>query len=257
MKRRIDDYVWRDDTLASRRLRHVLSNHFNQFENVAIVGGMVRDFARVGKLGFKSDVDLVIDAPVEAVADMAKSVNARTNAFGGHSISEMGWNVDFWALKSTWAIREGHVAADKLEDFTRSTFFNYDAALYDVRRRRVLHDDAYLLGLQSRVMEINLRPTPMILGNLYRAVRRILLWNLSPGNQLKSFITENLDNDGFRDVVAMDNRKSATPFLYRYKSAGELRESVVCRDYRVAMATYYGEQLDLPGMAKDHRCSVV
>ncbi|MBP2511300.1 hypothetical protein J2855_004955 [Agrobacterium tumefaciens] len=248
VKRRIDDYVWRDNTLASRRLRCVLGNHFKRFDHVAIVGGMVRDFARVGKQGFKSDIDLVIDAPVAEVADMARSVNARTNVFGGHSITELGWSVDFWALESTWAIREGHVTAGGLTDFIRSTFFDYDAVLYDIKSRQVLHGDSYLDGLQRKVMEVNLLPNPTIIGNLYRAIRRILLWDLSAGDRLKSFIADNLDSAGFRDVVAMDNRKSSTPFLYRYKSATELREAVICRQYRRAMSTYYGEQLDLPGL---------
>ena len=248
VKRRIDDYVWRDNTLASRRLRYVLGTHFGRFDNVAIVGGMVRDFARVGKQGFKSDIDLVIDAPMEDVADMARSVHARTNVFGGHSITELGWNVDFWALESTWAIREGHVTACSLTDFTRSTFFDYDAVLYDIKSRQVLHGDSYLEGLQRKVMEVNLLPNPTVIGNLYRAVRRILLWDLSAGERLKSFIADNLDGAGFRDVVAMDKRKSSTPFLYRYKSAAELRQAVVCRQYRRAMSTYYGEQLDLPGL---------
>lgn len=249
VKRRIDDYIWRDNTLASRRLRLVLRTHFSRFENVAIVGGMVRDFARVGKLGFKSDIDLVIDAPVEDVADMAQGLQAKTNIFGGHSITQHGWNVDFWALGSTWAIREGHVKAGSLADFTRSTFFNYDAVVYDIRNRRVLHEEAYLNDLERKVIEVNLLPNPTVIGNLYRAVRRILLWDLSPGERLRTFVIDNLDSVAFRDVVSMDKRKSATPFLYKYRSASELREAVICRQYRRAMSTYYGEQLALPGIA--------
>lgn len=248
LKRRIDDYVWRDNTLASRRLRYVLGTHFARFDNVAIVGGMVRDFARVGKQGFKSDIDLIVHAPVEEVADMARSVRAKTNIFGGHSITEQGWNVDFWALESTWAVREGHITAGGLTDFIRSTFFDYDAVLYDIKSRQVLHGDSYLEGLQRKVMDVNLLPNPTVIGNLYRAIRRILLWDLSAGERLKAFIADNLDSTGFRDVVAMDNRKSSTPFLYRYKNATELREAVTCRQYRRAMSTYYGEQLDLPGL---------
>lgn len=248
VKRRLDDYVWRDQTLASRRLRHVLTTHFFRYDNVAIVGGMARDFARVGKTGFNSDVDLVVDAPADAVAAMARSINARANAFGGYSIEELGWNVDFWALETTWAVRQGHVQAQGLADFTRSTFFNYDAVIYDLKRRRVLFDDCYLEGLRRREMEVNLLPNPTTMGNLYRAVRRILLWDLSAGEKLRSFITQNLDEAAFRDIVKVDNRKSASPFLFKYRNATELRNAVVCREYRVAMSTYYGEQLNLPGI---------
>ncbi|MDK1386575.1 hypothetical protein QN224_14285 [Sinorhizobium sp. 8-89] len=247
VKRRMDDYLWREKTLASRRLRHVLGTHFYKFENVAIVGGMVRDFARVGKTGFLSDVDLVVDAPPSEVADLARTIDAKANSFGGFSLAEPGWNVDFWALETTWAVREGHVRARGLPDFPRSTFFNYDAILYDIRKRRVLCGDTYFAGLHQKVMEINLLPNPTTVGNLYRAVRRILLWDLSAGPKLQAFIRDNLDESGFRDVVKADNRKSATPFLYKYKSAQELSQAVMCKEYRRSMATYYGAQLSFPG----------
>lgn len=251
VKRRMDDYVWREDTPVSRRLRCVLNRHFQRFDNVAIVGGMVRDFARVGKTGFTSDVDLVVDAPAQDVAKIAKAAGARTNAFGGFSLFEFGWNVDFWALETTWAIREGYVQALSLEDFTRSTFFNYDAIMYDIGRRSILCNDAYLAELNQRVMEVNLLPNPTIIGNLFRAVRRILLWNLTPGPMLSTFISDNLDEIGFRDIVKLDQRKSTSPFLHKYKNSYQLREAVVCKDYRRQMATFYGEQLSLPGMAQE------
>lgn len=248
LKRRMDEYLWWDEHSANRRLRLVLEHHFQMFENVAIVGGMVRDFARVGSAGFNSDVDLVVDAPAGEVADMANTAGARVNAFGGYSIEKQGWSIDFWALETTWAIREGHVHGDRLEDFTRSTFFDFDAIMYDVRRRRIICDDNYLSRLNSGEMEINLRPNPTIVGNLFRAIRRVLLWDLSAGPELKSFITDNLDAKAFADVVRADNRKSASPFLHKYKSWSELRNAVVSREYRRGMATYYGEQLNLPGL---------
>ncbi len=251
VKRRMDDYVWRDDTLASRRLRSVLGSHFQRFESIAIVGGMVRDFARVGKTGFVSDVDLVIDAPAAEVADMAYEARAKGNAFGGFSISEPGWNLDFWALETTWAVREGHVRASSLQDFTRSTFFDYDAIIYDVRRRSIVCDDGYLEGLNRRVMEVNLLPNPTMIGNLFRAVRRILLWELSAGPRLTRFIVDNLTDSNFVDIVNVDQRKSASPFLYKYKCAEELRDAVVHPETRRRMSTYYGHQLRLPGFEAD------
>lgn len=257
LKRRLDRYLWWDENLANKRLRAVLEYHFSQFDEFAIVGGMVRDFARVGKTGFVSDVDLVVNAPDAKVADMAKAVGARVNAFGGYSISSQGWNVDFWALGNTWAVREGLVEAKTLGDFTRSTFFNYDAVVYDVRRRRVLCDESYLDRLHGKEMEVNLLPNPTIVGNLFRAIRRVLLWDLSAGPRLKAFIDQYLDNEAFREIVRMDQRKSASPFLHKYKSVSELKEATISKEYRRAMATYYGKQLDLPGISTEKERAVV
>ncbi|AVH43719.1 hypothetical protein [Agrobacterium tumefaciens] len=253
VKRRMDDYVWRDNTLASRRLRKVLESHFQRFDNIAIVGGMVRDFARVGKTGFVSDVDLVIDAPADEVADTAHASGAKGNAFGGFSISEPGWSLDFWALETTWAVRKGHVQANSLRDFTRSTFFDYDAIMYDVRRRTIVCDDGYLEGLHNRVMDVNLLPNPTTVGNLFRAVRRILLWELSPGPCLTRFIVDNLTDANFSDIVKADKRKSASPFLHKYQNALDLRDAVICPENRRRMSTYYGQQLRLPGFERDER----
>jgi hypothetical protein len=47
----------------------------------------VRDLARVGKQGFRSDVDLVIGAPVADVQALAARLSARPNRFGGYTPS--------------------------------------------------------------------------------------------------------------------------------------------------------------------------
>ena len=67
LKRRVDDYLWRDKSKTVQALRQTLIEEFGDFEKVSIFGGMIRDIARGGKRGFRSDIDLVIDAPAAQV----------------------------------------------------------------------------------------------------------------------------------------------------------------------------------------------
>jgi hypothetical protein len=226
IERRLSAFIWEDDSLRCASLRNVLSIFTGRFENVAIIGGMVRDFARVGAPGFHSDVDMVIDAPSPEVAEFAAALGARVNAFGGFSLVRGGWEVDFWPLGSTWALREGHVELEGLQDLIRSTFFDHDAILYDIGRRRVICDDGYVGRQPLNTLEINLMPNPSIHGSLYRAARRILGWELSPGPKLRAFIDEHLDRDAFEHMVATERRKKAVPIIGSFSDVTALRSAL-------------------------------
>lgn len=223
IERRLSAFIWEDNSRRCVSLRTVLAIFTDRFENVAIIGGMVRDFARVGAPGFHSDVDLVIDAPSAEVADFAAAHGARVNAFGGFSLIAEGWEVDFWPLESTWALREGHVELERLEDVVRSTFFDHDAIIYDIGRRRVICDEGYVARQPMNILEINLMPNPSIQGNLYRATRRIIGWELTAGPKLRAFIEEHLDVAAFEHMVATELRKKAVPIIATFPDVEALR----------------------------------
>lgn len=248
VKRRMDEYLWWEKSAANVRLRALLRKHFLDFDRVAIVGGMVRDIARAGKCAFHSDIDLVIEAPAQSVAAMAARNGARDNQFGGHSFSADGWKLDFWAMETTWAAREGHVQVCRLEDITRCTFFDWDAILYDVKERKVICADSYLDGVRRGTMDISLLPNPSHLGNLYRAVRRILAWDLEPGPRLMAFIDKYLDDDGFEGVVREESNRCKQRFLHTFGDARTLRRYLACRDDRRQISTVYAKQMSLPGV---------
>jgi hypothetical protein len=223
IERRLSAFIWEDNSLRCVSLRRVLATFSGRFDEAAIIGGMVRDFARVGAPGFHSDVDMVIDAPASEVADFAAAHGARVNAFGGFSLIADGWEVDFWPLESTWALRDGHVELERLEDVIRSTFFDHDAIIYDIGRRRVICDEGYVARQPLNMLEINLMPNPSIHGSLYRAARRILGWELTPGPKLRAFIDEHLDAAAFEHMVATELRKKAVPIIASFPDVGALR----------------------------------
>lgn len=223
IERRLSAFIWEDDSWRCVSLRRVLTMFTGRFDRAAIIGGMVRDFARVGAPGFHSDVDMVIDASPSEVAVFAAAHGARINAFGGFSVIAEGWEVDFWPLGSTWAMREGHVKLERLEDVIQSTFFDHDAIIYDIGRRRVICDEGYVARQPLNMLEINLMPNPSIHGSLYRATRRILGWELTAGPKLRAFIDEHLDVAAFEHMVATELLKKAVPIIATFPDVEALR----------------------------------
>lgn len=248
IKRRMDDYLWRDGSAPNRRLRAIFDRNFTDFKNIAIIGGMARDLARAGKPGFRSDVDMVIDAPQRDVERMAQATGAVRNRFGGYSFQSEGWKIEFWALETTWASRERHVRVEAIEDLVNCTFFDWDAILYDVWNRRVVCRTDYVDKLDRGVMDIELQPTPSVTGNLYRAVRRLLRWNVQPGPKLERFIDEHLDASRFEEIVDKDWKESPSPFLHWFRDAPSVRRCIADRQQRLAFSTHYADQMSLPGM---------
>ncbi|HIE0690485.1 TPA: hypothetical protein ACXJM3_005135 [Pseudomonas aeruginosa] len=198
LKRRLDRYLWANRSGGMEVLQAALDSNFRTFDRVAVIGGLVRDFAREGRAGFRSDVDLVIDGSREKVALLAEKLGATPNRFGGYGYKSGPWKIDFWALETTWARK--HVPMRKLEDVLLGTFFDWDAIAYDLWERKLICSDDYLERIRAKRLDINLQPNPSPMGNLVRAIRRLVLWQASPGERLRCFIDEHLDESTLRHV---------------------------------------------------------
>ncbi len=207
LKRRLDSFFVTNRTGEMVALRAVLAARFHDFQRVAVIGGLVRDFAREGRTGFRSDVDLVIEAPASQVQALALELKAVANRFGGYGFRDGPWRIDFWALETTWAARHAGVRLTCLEDVLRCTFFDWDAAAYDLKTRRVLCSDDYLERMRQGVLDINLRDSPSPRGNLLRAIRRLALWRARPGPGLRSFIDQHLDDAMFQELQIYERQQ--------------------------------------------------
>lgn len=245
LKRRVDDYL-REDALPIRRLREILATQFEPLGPVAIIGGLVRDIARRGKVGFRSDIDLVVDATPESVAALALKLSAIPNRFGGFSSIHSHWKVDFWALSNTWAAAVGLVQVQSLADLVHTTFFDCDAICYEIGKKRLHALPGYLERISNRSIDVNLLPNPSIDGNLLRASRRILLWGFRPGPELQSFIQRELNDRSFERIVEIERSLYPNSVLDHFAGALGLCEALL-NDGAAQMFPAFGEQLDLPG----------
>ena len=222
LKRRLDRYFWSNNTGEMVFLRRFLDENFAAFDRIAVIGGLARDFAREGRSGFRSDIDLVIDAPQESVAEVAALLNATSNRFGGFGCMQGPWKIDFWALETTWARKYVHV--DSLEDIISCTFFDWDAIAYDLKVRRLICPENYLSRIKSRTLDINLLPNPSPLGNLVRAVRRLMIWKVRAGPLLSGFISEQLDESALQFVQEKEAELYTYSVSASWKTAAEAKK---------------------------------
>lgn len=248
LKRRIDDFLWKDRSMPVSRLRQLLEGRFSSLGRVAIVGGFVRDFARSGRNAFRSDIDLVIEAPGHKVDALALELSAIPNRFGGYAFHHPHWKVDFWSLENTWAVVNGHATADCLEDLLKVTFFDCDAILYELGTKRVVADDAYFTRLALNQIDINLRPNPSEDGNLLRAIRRVFCWGAEPGPQLQSFILNSLDEARFRRLNAIEQSLYPIAVTNFFANAAALKSGLTNPSLRADLETSLARQLTLPGV---------
>lgn len=252
VKKRVDDYLWRAKAKPMQRLRGVLCEEFSKFENVAIIGGLVRDFAHFGRRGFSSDVDLVIAVDPVELDDFAIKIGATRNRFGGFGLTTEAWKIDFWALENTWTHKQGHVELRELADITKSTFFTCDAIAYNIHERVVYAEKSYLDQFFKRTIDINLKPNPSIEGNLIRAIRRIENWDFRAGTRLREFIEENLDESVFERIKKTEASLYPEPVISKFGSSDALRKH--CLDYRnrKPLHSQVLSQLPLPLLYDSH-----
>jgi hypothetical protein len=245
LKRRIDEYLWWEDSLPLERLRLFLRREMLPFRDVAIVGGLVRDFARKGKVGFKSDIDLVINAPAQAVSGLADKLRASPNRFGGFGYQSPHWKIDFWALETTWAARHGHASVRNIDDITSCTFFDWDASAYHLHSKKLIIRDDYLDRIRSRTLDVNLLPNPSLDGNLLRAIRRILLWNLRAGPELSSFIVYHLNDNRFEALKAHEGEVFDVLAMSKYNNSKSIIDDILDWESRCVLNPSFGQQLEL------------
>jgi|GEM_PF-1561068 len=249
LKRRVDDYLWRDKSKTVLALRQVLVAEFGDFEKVSIFGGMIRDIARGGKRGFRSDVDLVIDAPVAQVKELAKKMAAKPNLFGGFGYTSTRWEIDFWALETTWAHKQGHIKASSVDDLMEGTFFDWDAVHYDIKSRKLHSQSGYLEKIRSRTLGVNLVKTPSAVGNAVRAVRRVLLWDLKASQSLLDFVDQVVSDEGLEALSHYEKRKYQSSVCEVYAERGRLLKALAAGNSKAPLGQGSPRQMELPGLS--------
>jgi len=140
---------------------------------VYIFGGVLRDLALLGRRGFSSDIDVVVEGNWDHCIRYLQTLGAHRNKFGGYRLEIAGWPVDIWNSRDTWAIRNGFVKYDGIASLTHTTVLNWDAILMNWRTRTFVCRDDYLSSLQSRILDVVLRQNPNPLGMAVRVFRHL------------------------------------------------------------------------------------
>ena len=143
--------------------------------NIYIFGGMLRDIALMGVLGFRSDIDLVVDGSWDICAEYLEARGARKNKFGGYRILIATWPVDIWNARETWAIKQAYVMYSGIASLTDTTVLNWDAILMNWKTKNIVARSGYLADLRERRLDVVLKENPNPIGMAVRVFRHLCL----------------------------------------------------------------------------------
>ncbi|NOJ23582.1 hypothetical protein [Vibrio coralliilyticus] len=140
-------------------------------------GGLVRDIGLFSIRKFSSDVDLVIDGSKRELAsilcNLPSNAIVKENKFGGFRVKQNQWDFDVWCARDTWAIKNKLVEYENVESLLDTTFLNWDSALFDLRKRKLICHKDYLDNLKMGAIDVVLVESPNELGSVVRLGRAI------------------------------------------------------------------------------------
>lgn len=204
---------------SSRELMRTVIGPLSEIGEVVVIGGLVRDLAFYGPDERPiSDIDLVVRGSPSMLALFAERTGAIPNRFGGYGLRTSAFKADFWSFSSTWARRAGHVSMRNPKDLIKSTFFDWDAVVYSTLTGKVVAIDGYIDRINGRTLDLNLEPNPSIRGNLVRALRRIMMWDVRMGPRLRGFVNETIFQHEWRDIVSSEKNAFRNSYLSGFSS---------------------------------------
>lgn len=175
---------------------------------VAIFGGMLRDLCIGGNLFFDSDVDLVFEPHEKTNLELLlKNYKYELNSFGGYRIYLKKWQVDIWNIENTWAFKKNIVENEGFKSLVKTTFFNWDAIVYEIDSGSIHTAEGYLKNLQERYLDINMIDNPNILSTLVRALRMMIKLNARLSPRLRDFLCENFVKYSAEDIGVYEQQK--------------------------------------------------
>jgi hypothetical protein len=235
------------NTTRTKELHDVLLSELLKIGSVNVIGGAIRDLAFFGADERPiSDFDLVIAGDWRKVRAFAHSIGAQENRFGGFGFKSQSMKVDFWALNKTWAKVAKCVRISQPRHLLNSTFFDWDAIIYDVDDGSIKAIDRYISRLQSRILEINLPDTPSVHGNLVRALRRLVMFDGKPGRNLRRFISKELVFHNWRSIVEAERNAFHVQYLDQYNSRLDFYRRFLTNRNRSVPGVDDRRQLTLP-----------
>lgn len=165
------------DRYSREEIREVI-DAVSPLGEIAIFGGAIRDLGLRGNEYFPRDVDMVIATKdVDSLDRALARFNKTKNRFGGYRLSLGRWKADLWPLHLTWAFQEDYFNGNGFRDLLKTTFFDWDAVLYEINGGSIVALDGYLERLQSGVVDLNFEPNPNPVGATVRILRLCISGN--------------------------------------------------------------------------------
>lgn len=184
--------------------------------DAAVIGGMLRDIALEGNKQFYSDVDVVVACEDSHSIERILSSQCfpwSKNKFGGYRVTLSKWKMDIWSLENTWAIKERLVGGGNFRDLVKTTFFDWDAIVYEVGTGRIFAVDGYLENLGERRIGINLECNPNPVGNSVKALRYATKYGARFSESLAEYLGNALAPYSAKEICALEYKSHDRPLL--------------------------------------------
>jgi hypothetical protein len=204
-----------DEPMAERRAVGHFIDEVSVCTDVFVFGGALRDISLLGAPSFASDVDTVVHVhDREVFTDILGRYEAVQNKFGGHRVRFGRWSFDVWEVSRTWAFAEGFVEARSPLSLLETTFFNWDAILYDWRSGSLHYGQNYFSDLSQKYLELVLEDNPNAVGALVRTLRTLCLSDeIQTGPKLSSFVVSRLEEISNEEILSYEARSFASKRL--------------------------------------------
>jgi hypothetical protein len=219
--------------------------------DVYLFGGVLRDLALLGRRGFSSDIDLVVEGQWDSCARYLDSIGAHRNKFGGYRLTVAEWPIDIWNARETWAIKQGLVPYRGVSSLIETTVLNWDAILMNWRTRQFIHRANYVESIQSRVLDIVLRENPNPLGMLVRVLRHLCLKDAkSVSTTAAEYLASCVERHSFEAVRSAELRSYGNsviePNVYRlFEHLSEAEEELPIRSRYISASEMLRRELGL------------
>ncbi|MBU9979068.1 hypothetical protein KTP48_09975 [Proteus mirabilis] len=165
-----------EEALNNKTLSLIL-NKVDLFDisNIYAFGGVVRD---IELRNTPSDIDLVFNGDRDSFNLLLNYLNNEKiakNKFGGFRIETNGLDIDLWHFEDTWAFLNNKVETsdNHINNILKTTFFNWDAVLFDLKKQNVIYNDDYCFNLKNKFLKINLFDNPNVIGAFSRIIKNI------------------------------------------------------------------------------------
>ncbi|MEO1027261.1 MAG: hypothetical protein AAFX07_17110, partial [Pseudomonadota bacterium] len=146
----------------------------------------------------------------DAFSEILDQHKAIQNRFGGHRVRFGRWNFDVWEVSRTWAFSKGVVEARSPLSLLETTFFNWDAILYDWQSGSLHHGQNYFSDLSHKYLELVLKDNPNSVGALVRTLRTLCLSDeILTGPKLSTFVIDQLESISNEEILFYEARSFA------------------------------------------------
>jgi predicted nucleotidyltransferase len=201
-----------DEPMAERRAVAHFIDEVSVCADVFVFGGALRDISLLGAPRFNSDVDTVVQVhDSDAFMDILGRHASIQNKFGGHRVRFGRWNFDVWEVARTWAFSTGAVEARSPLSLLETTFFNWDAILYDWRFGSLHHGQNYFSELSDKYLELVLEDNPNTVGALVRTLRTLCMSDeILAGPRLSKFVKDQFGNISDQEILSYEARSFAS-----------------------------------------------